>query len=178
MDIDVKIRGLKSVLKAMDAAFPKNPKQKQRLLAATMKTAAKPTILAHAKRLAIRGDTSGALSESLGLRSQSRAKIRTRRITAGAEIVPVRDNVRAMALYVAHYYTSRGKIAPANIAISGIRHGHLVEFGFKHISGRAVAARPFLAPAGRSGFSSYKRRFAKDLRKKTEAAVRRARKRK
>ena len=144
MDIDVKIKGLKGVLKAMDAAFPKDPKQKQRLLAATMKTAAKPTMLAAAKQRAKRGDTSGALSESLGLRSQSRAKIKTRRIQGGVEMVPVRDNPRAIAMYIAHYYTSRGKVLPTSVIASGIRHGHLVEFGFKHTSGREVSARPFL----------------------------------
>ena len=168
MEGKAKIKGLGSAMKAMAAAFPKDPRQQSRLLNSTMRTAAKGTMLIAAKGFALAGDGSGALSESLGIRNQSRRKVSAKNAAAGVEIVPVRHNPRAIAQYINHYYTSRGKTAPASVVTSGIRHGHLVEFGTVRTS-----ARPFLWPAAQSGRAGYINRFSAILRKKTEAAVRR-----
>jgi len=169
MEGSVKITGLKEAMKAMQAAFPKNPKQQRGLLNSAMRAAAKGTMLSTAKSLALRGDGSGALSESLGIRVQSRAKMRTKAlVAAGIELVPIRDNAKAMALYINHYYTARGKTTPAKVVASGIRHGHLVEFGTVKTS-----ARPFLWPAAQAGSAGYITKFSAVLKKKTEAAVRR-----
>jgi hypothetical protein len=174
MELTVKVEGLKSALKAMNAAFPRNPRQQQRLLSAAARQAAKTAMLPTAKSLAMRGDSSGALSESLDVRLQSRRKLRRRGIAAGAEIVPVRFNVEAIRKYVQHYYINRGKTPSIDILASGIRHGHLVEWGFTHASGKEVTGHPYLWPAGRTGASLARKIFAGILRKKTEAAVRRA----
>jgi hypothetical protein len=177
IDGSVEVRGLKNAIKAMNSAFPKNPKQKMRLLNSAMGAAAAPTILATAKQLAMQGDGSGALSESLGIRSTGLRKTLKRGKAASVEIVPIRDNKKAMRMYVDYYYTKRGKIPHIGILNSGIRHGHLVEWGFRHVSGVDVPARSFLRAAVQARYKGYKSRFAKNLRKKTEAAVRRARRR-
>lgn len=168
MEGTARIVGLEDAMKAMQAAFPKNPEKQRRLLNSAMKSAAKPTVLKRAKNLALSGDGSGALSESLSVRNQSKAKVRAKGSAAGVEVVPVRGNRKAIALYINHYYTKKGKTAPARIVTSGIRHGHLVEFGSLHNS-----ARPFLWPAGQSRSGAYTDKFSALLKKKTEAAVRR-----
>lgn len=173
MDGRVKIKGLEDAMAAMQAAFPNNPKQARKLLNQGMSASAKATIVPSAKRRALRGDGSGALSEAIGVRSQSMRKSLSKGRAAGVEVVPVRSNRKAMAIYINHYYAKEGKAAPSGIAIDGIRHGHLVEFGTKHSS-----AKPFLWPALQSRTKAFTDRFAGFLRKKTEAAVRRrARKR-
>lgn len=155
-------------MKAMLAAFPKDERRQRGILNASMRSASKDTILADAKQRALRGDGSGALSESLGIRATSKRKLKMRMAVAGVEIVPVRTNMKAMALYIQHYYTAQGRTAPAKMLTSGIRHGHLVEFGSVN-----NPAYPFLWPAAQAGQSAYTNRFAADLTKKTEAAVKR-----
>ena len=173
MEGKARIVGLKDAMAAMAAAFPKDPKKQRGILGGAMRMAASKTILPSAKRRALSSDGSGALSESLGIRTQSSRKTGSKGIAAGIEIVPVRSNRKAIALYINHYYAQRGKAAPANIVTSGIRHGHLVEFGTRH-----HAAKPYLWPAAQSQTKSYIRRFARDLSKKIESAVRlRAKKR-
>jgi len=165
----IKIEGLEQAMKALRAAFPDDAKTQYRVLNSTISAAARPTMLKTAKQLALQGDESGALSESLGLRYQSKSKIRAKRLAGGVEIVPVRHNKKAMALYIQHYYNAKGIAAPMKTITSGIRHGHLIEFGTKH-----HAARPFLWPAVRAQWGAFNARFASDLKKKIEQAVRRA----
>lgn len=167
-DVDAKIEGLEEAMKAMLAAFPKDEKRQRGILNASLREAAKGTILSDAKRRAARGDSSGALSEALNIRATSKRALRTRRVVAGVEIVPVRGNMKAMAMYIQHYYTQRGKTADMKMMTSGIRHGHLVEFGTVKTS-----AQPFLWPAAQTQTAPFISRFANDLSKKTEAAVRR-----
>ena len=168
MEVAVKITGLKEATRAMQAAFPKDAKKQAGLLNSAMRTAGKNTILASAKRRALQGDGSGALSESLGFRATA-VRVRTaRQVAASVYIAPIRFNRKAMMMYINHYYTKRGKIPSAWLIGSGIRHGHLAEFGSKN-----NAARPFLWPAGQSQQGAYVGRVAGDLRKKIAAAVRR-----
>jgi len=167
-----RIEGLESAMAAMGAAFPKDPSQQSRLVNAAMRSAAVQTILVSAKLRAAAMDGSGALAESIGIRAKSRKKIMTARRVGGIEVTPIRYNAKAMAMYINHYYTQRGKNPDQSVAIDGIRHGHLVEFGSKN-----NAARPFLWPAARSKKTAYTNLFAKSLKKKTELAVKRRAKR-
>ena len=169
MEAKVKVTGVKEAVNAMGKAFPKNPEQQRRLLNASMRSGAKLTILADAKQRAASSDASGALSESLGIRTSPKRKMLTTRKVAGIYITPVRYNPKAMGKYVSFYRRNSGKTI-----IDGIRHGHLVEFGHATRGGGHVSAQPFLWPAAQSQSSAYKNRFAADLRKKTEAAVKRA----
>lgn len=168
IDTSIKVEGLEDAMKAMLAAFPSNPTRQRGILNASMRLAGRSTILADAKQRAKSGDGSGALSEALGIRATSKRKLANRQAVAGVEIVPVRSNLKAMALYIAHYYTSQGRTAPTGMLTNGVRHGHLVEFGSVNNS-----PRPFLLPAASAQKGAYITRFANDLQKKTEAAVRR-----
>jgi hypothetical protein len=172
MDVKVKINGLDDALAAMRAAFPKDPKQQKRLLNASMKAAARDTILPIAKVNALQGDGSGALSESLAMRTQTRRETLESGAAAGVKLVSARRSNKAIAMYINHYYVRYGFEVPDSIFRLGIRHGHLVEFGTKKIS-----AMPFLWPAAQSGFGAYISKFAGIMKKKVESAVkRRARK--
>jgi len=174
MEPSVKIEGLDEAMKAMLAAFPADPKKQRQLVNGAMRASAARTILPVAKSMSLAGDGSGALSEALGIRNQSRKKLAMKQGAAGVEVVPVRSNRKAMMMYIAHYYTGRGINPPAEMITSGIRHGHLVEFGTgpRERSG-PMPARPFLWPAGSSQAAPYKSRFAGDMKKKIEAAVKR-----
>lgn len=171
MQPTVTLKGLDDVLKAMQSAFPKDPKKQRGILNTAMRTAARKDIVPKAKELARRGDGSGALSEAIAVRNQSKRKLSAKGMVAGVEVVPVRFNKKAIALYIQHYYTDRGINAPANMFKSGIRHGHLVEFGSVHNS-----ARPFMYPAAKSGERGYIQHTADALKKAIERNVKKARK--
>jgi hypothetical protein len=167
MQATARIRGLDGALKSLQAAFPNNPKQQQRIVNGAMGGSARKSFLPIAKQLAKRGDSSGALSEALAVRAMGRRKRRGR--VGGMEVVPVRNSTKAMALYISHYFTERGKNPSGTVLIDGIRHGHLVEFGTAH-----SAAYPYLWPAAVSGSTEYRALFANELKKRIEGAVRRA----
>jgi hypothetical protein len=175
MEGGAKIRGLDDALRTLEAAFPNDPKKQQRMVHGAMGASSRKSFLPIAKQLALRGDSSGALSESLKVRVQPKRK----RIgkAGGMEIVPVRYNKKAMALYIQHYFTGRGKNPTGSVVIDGIRHGHLVEFGHDLVRGGRVighvAAQPYLWPAARAGSGKYRAMFADELKKRIESTVRR-----
>ena len=73
----------------------------------------------------------------------------------------------------ASYYkrkTTLGKVLRGRI-----RHGHLVEFGFKHTSGKQVKARPFLRPAFDQGAPVFASQFSSIMKQRITAAVKRKR---
>jgi len=166
MEANVRLKGLNEAVLALRRAFPSDPKKKQRLLHSAMGASARKTILPVAKQLAMAGDGSGSLSAALKVRVMSKAK---RKGGAGMELVPVRHDTGSIYDYIHHYYTSRGKTPPADIVASGIRHGHLVEFGSVHNT-----AKPFLWPAAKSQGRAYTKRFAAVLEKRIKSAVNRA----
>ena len=166
MKMSAKMDGLEGAMKALEAAFPYDYKIQSQMINGAMGGAARKSILPIAKQMAKTGDGSGSLSEAMGVRAQ---KARRRKGKAGGmQVLPVRFNKKAIAMYIQHYYTSRGKNPPANILSSGIRHGHLVEFGTAK-----QAAKAFLWPAAETGFSKYKSLFTKELKKRIESRVKR-----
>jgi len=160
------IEGLDSALKIMAAAFPKDPEQQRRILNQTMSAAARKTIIPSAKRRAMRGDSSGALSDSIAPRAISKRNAMARGIAAGIQVTPVRKNLKAIAKYIAYHYTRNGKTPPVGLLVHGLSYGHLIEFGTKNAS-----AQPFLWPALQSKKSAYVKRLAMILKKKVELAV-------
>jgi len=169
MEGKVKLIGLEDAMKALQAAFPDNYKKQSQIVNGAMGGSARKSFLPIAKQLAKRGDSSGALSESLGVRAQKASNRKGK--AGGMEVVPVRSNRKAMAMYIKHYYTDRGLNAPFAMIASGVRHGHLVEFGTAH-----SAAFPFLWPAT-TATPEYKALFAGELQKRIESNVRRVAKR-
>jgi len=166
----VKIEGLDEAMKALRAAFPKDMEAQRRVLNATMRGAATKTIVKMAKVLAYDGDSSGALSESIGIRNQPKRALKTARKAGGVYIAPIRHNAKAIAKYIQYYYNRHGNSAPASVVASGIRHGHLVEFG---VPSRGIPANSFLGAAADSQLSPYEDLFAMSLKQKVENAVRR-----
>jgi len=168
----VRIEGLDEALQAMLAAFPVDARQQRKLLNQSMSQAAKPTITRAAKSFAEQSDGSGALAHSIRARAVSASRARARGVPSSVQIVPVRKDKTAIAMYINHYYPNG---APPSLLTGGLRHGHLVEFGHKTKNGGFVAARPFMWPAVASQSGSYVRTFAKVLKRKVELAVKRKR---
>lgn len=169
LNASAKIEGLEDAMKAMMAAFPADPKQQQKILHRSMGSAARKEILPTSKQLATVGDASGALTESLAVRALPAKERRMRNIAAGMIVVPVRSNRKALARYISHYYTNQGLTPPASLLVRGIMHGHLVEFGSKN-----NAARSFLWAAASQKQGSFVSTFARELKRITEAAVKKA----
>ena len=169
MEMNAKIHGLEDALKAMEAAFPKNADKARSLLNQTMSGSARKSILPMAKVLALVGDGSGALSESLAPRAVGKTRAAQAGHAARIQITPVRYNKKAIAMYSAFYY--KKSVGLGRVA-EGIRHGHLVEFGHKDRNGNHVAAKPFLYPALKAGKSAYIGLFAAIMKNKIAAAVR------
>ena len=160
-----KIKGLDDAMRSLQAAFPKDARQQQRIINGAMGASARKSFLPIAKQLALQGDSSGALSESLAVRAMGRRK-RAGRV-GGMEVVPVRSSRKAMALYIAHHFTKNGLTPSASIIVNGIRHGHLVEFGGGHNTAKSFLWASTIAT------SMYTRLFAKEMKKRIESAVRR-----
>lgn len=174
MEARASIRGLNDALKAIQAAFPNDVKKQSRMINGAMGGAARKTFLQTAKLLALKGDGSGALSESLAVRAQKASRRKGK--AGGMQVVPVRSSRKALALYINYYYTSQGKIPPASILTHGITHGHLVEFGHAIRGGGHVPADSFLW-ASTVRMREYTSLFAGGMKKRIAAAVKRAAKR-
>lgn len=137
-------------------------------------------IIDSAKTNARRG-RSDALSTSIGIKNVTPG----RQLTSGgdtyASIVggPMSGNKSAWAKYLAYYRRdvrlTDSKGNPNTQYIGRIRHGHLVEFGFRHRSGKHVPARPFLRPAFDTHEADVRRFFAATLRRKAKRVAAKAR---
>ena len=164
----VTVIGVEDAMKALQAAFPEQPRVQRKVLNSTMSASAKKTMVPMAKALASSRDTSGALAESIQVRNASAATIRKRRAAGAVEMVPIRHHRKAMAMYIQHYYTAKGKSPSVWLIGNGLRYGHLVEFGSVNNS-----AYPFLWPAAEAQGEAYKREFASMMKVQIEKAVKR-----
>jgi len=173
IEMDVKVEGLNEAMEAIRAAFIGNPKKQRSIVNQSLSGAARKAVIPMAKQLALQGDESGALSQSIKARARSYFNARKRGATASIMVTPVRSDVPAMVTYVNYYYSRHGLAPPQGLISGGIRHGHLIEFGTVN-----HPARPFLYPALRAGMPRLISAFAESMKKKNEAAIRReARKR-
>lgn len=154
----------------------------RRALLSGMRVSAKPMV-AYAKSIV--AYRSHALQLSIGMRTL-RASETKKRLTdpvhavglknsaAAIQLGPMsgtgKDALLAWAVYKSHYGTSvslkRGS------PIGRIRHGHLVEFGFKHTSGKQIPGRPFMEPAANAMAPTFISSFVGETRKKVLAAIR------
>jgi len=157
---------------------------------AGMRSAAKPMVMLAKVKVPVR---SGALRQAIGIRTvPSRGGVtqssgipftigNAEDTFAAIEIGPLTGTsgagLNAWARYRAFYggpnldvTTKKGRIGIG--MIGRIRHGHLMEFGFTHTSGKQVPPQRFLAPAFNGGFPIYRRRFVADVRKKVEDSIR------
>lgn len=165
MEMRGEIKGLEAALKNLEEAFPKQAEEQRRLLNRAMAGSARKSMLPLAKSLALVGDGSGALSESLALRATSKGAAMRKGAAASMQITPVRDNKKAIAKYIA-FYKKNSNMGTKEL-LSGIRHGHLIEFGTAR-----TAAYPYLYPAMAQGKSAYISIFAGILENRIAAKVR------
>jgi len=131
-----------------------------------LKKAAEPMADA-ARRNAVK--TSGALAESIKIKANRKG--RRGGMVSRVWILPVRTDNKAIARYLSHY----GKGLDGKRIKQGIRHGHLVEFGFR-VGNRQVGARPFLQPAFDQTWRKSVSVFKETLAKRTEARIKKLRK--
>ena len=168
--VTVKMEGVQDVIKAINELYPKNETARRSLLHSGMAGSMRKNMLPTAKQLAAVANRSGALSESLKVRAIAKGRLRfmPARADAGVEMVPVRHNHKAVAKYAMYYYVQKGKAPPDRIFASGIRHGHLVEYGSVNND-----PAPYLYPAATGGRPGFERDFSTILWKKTKARVQR-----
>jgi len=131
-----------------------------------LRAAAKP-MAAAAKRHAVK--TSGALAESIKIKANRKG--RRGGMVSRVWILPVRTDSKAIAQYMTHY----GKGIDSKRIKQGIRHGHLVEFGFR-AGNKQVGARPFLQPAFDQTWRKSVSVFKETLAKRTESRLKKLRK--
>lgn len=167
MEITTKVEGLDQLLKNIGSVLP-DPRKQRSWLNQAMSYSAKRTLLSDAKIKAESFDGSGALAESLKPRARSRSQARRRGVTAWVQVGVVRKDVKAAAKY-ANYYRN------TSVVQSGIRHGHLVEFGHRTKNGY-VAARPFLGSSIGMNTARMVRLFSARMKRLLENRMRRMRK--
>lgn len=108
---------------------------------------------------------SGSLAIAMGARYKrelSRATLFGKQVVEAAvvSVGPIRRDSAARAAYTVYYHRSR--------LVTGIRHGHLVEYGTKH-----SPAMPFLRPAFDSRAAAVVRGYGLELRTAIDRVARR-----
>ncbi len=151
IDISVKVLGLREVTKTLTKKLP--PKARGKVVARAMRIAARAMVRT-AKSAASRGK-SGSLTASTSIWQDKKRSKGDRGTFVRLHLGPRRSNKAAILKYWT-FYTGR-TARPEDIA-SGIRHGHLVEFG---VPSKGIPARPFLRPA----FDRHGREFIKSFGK-------------
>lgn len=159
--ISARIDGMKDFNKLMNSVLPAQAKKK------TVQTA----MLKSVKEIRnnIRGqykglDGSGALAASVGAWRVKKGG--GRQTFASIEIGPKRSSKRAIRLYFAFY----GRTVTAAAFLNGIRHGHLVEFGYSGRRGR-VSGKKILTKAAQAGFGITITNFRKNWGKEIDKAA-------
>jgi len=154
----------------------------RRAMLSGMRVSAKPMVN-YAKSIVAR--KSHALKLSIGMKTLRESETKKRltdpvhsvgleNSAAALQLGPMsgtgKDALLAWAVYKAHY--GKSVELKKGSPIGRIRHGHLVEFGFKHTSGKQVPGRPFMEPAANAMAPVFVSRFVGETRKKVLAAIR------
>ena len=169
-----KIEGARELERLLLESLP--AKLVRTTMLAGMRKSAKPMVGIAKAKVAFR---SGALQQSIGIKSVrarggvTQSQLKGESTFAAIEIGPLSGSsgaaLHAWARYKAHYGQGVSILKGKKLStgqLGRIRHGHLIEFGFTHRSGKKVPARPFLAPAFNGGFPLYRRSLIADTRKK------------
>lgn len=165
MNLDIQVDGLKHLEEALKAI---SLQAQRKVMSGALKDSARPMV--RAAKSAYRGlGGSGALAQSMGA-WQSRKRGRGSQTFVSIEVGPKRSNYAALARYYAYYRKGRGS---AKGIRDGIRHGHLVEFGFQHRGGRAVGGRRILSGIVQQGGPAAVQEFGRFLGKRIEREAQR-----
>ena len=161
--LTIKVDGLEELEEALKQF---TDKMQNKLITSALRAAAKP-VVKDAKRRAHQtsAPSSGALAESIGLKVRKSHR-RGGNIT-GLWVAPIRNQRKALLQYLSYY----GIPLSGKNANSGIRHGHLVEFGHQKPFGGSVEPRAFLRPALEQNKGVVISIFKTTLRKRIDALV-------
>lgn len=158
-------KGLKELSAILDQ-FPE--KMRRSHITSALRAGGKEVVsAAKSKAQQAREPSSGALAESIGIRARKSRNGGQHRILIG----PLRNDKQAFLQYLSFY----GISLSSKNAKSGIRHGHLVEFGHSYPGG-SVPARPFMRPAMDSQKSRVVAVFRDTLRKRINSTIKRLKK--
>lgn len=139
MRVDVKVDGLQHLEKVLTEMLP--AKAQTKVMVRALKRSARPMV--NAVRSGYRSlGGSGALAQSVSAWQRRKGALRGDTF-ASVEIGPKRGNRAALRKYYQHYR----KAARPKTLIGGIRHGHLIEFGFRHRGGKSVAGKGIMGGA-------------------------------
>jgi len=138
----VKIHGLADVDKLLRKTLPE--KAQRNTVRKIMHVAARPMVKDLKRQYKALG---GSGSLALATRSWNVTKGFKGRFKGSIDVGPKRNSLRALKRYFSYYYPNQR--IPATRLTTGIRHGHLVEWGTEHSQGRAIlkstSARMFSA---------------------------------
>jgi len=139
MKVDVEVDGLAHLRDVLVNELPK--KAQTRVMVRALKTAGRPMVkqIKSAYR-ALGGSGSLAQASTIWQRKKGASN---RDTFASVELGPKRSNKKALARYYAYYK----KKASTKALMGGVRHGHLVEFGYTHKGGKTVAGKGILGAA-------------------------------
>ena len=185
MKVDYKVVGAKELERFLVEELP--AKVARRVLLSSLRDASKPMIgLAKATATGPSGRRrSGALAASIGAITIAARKVPRLKLPPG---LTMKDSAAAIAIgplsgqgskpllawsmYQAYY--NRGVIKLKRGAPVGrIRHGHLIEFGFNHHSGKVVKGTHFLEKAAVAMGPTMATRMLSSTRKRTMSAIKR-----
>lgn len=135
-----------------------------------MRAAAQP-MKAAVKAHSLKSKRSGALWQSINLKTVP-ARLSARKGSYASMTLSPMSNLSAWARYMSYYK----KTAKSLDSIGRIRHGHLVEFGFRHWkTGQMIPAQPFMRPALDQTASGYIQDFKQRLATRVKNAVKKHR---
>lgn len=171
-EFTMEMKGARELEQLMLKNLPAKVARSQML--AGMRASAKPMV-SYAK--AIVAKDSHALKISIGMRTLPVRKTMKRAgmesAAAALQLGPMSGTgsnaLKAWAVYKAHH--GQQVDLKRGVITGRIRHGHLVEFGFRHTSGKQVPARPFMEPAAKAMAPTFVNRFVRETRKRVERAI-------
>ena len=154
MKVDVKTEGLAHLVETLQLLSTQGQRQ---AMAGALRQAARPMVR-QAKSAYRSLGGSGALAQSVAAWQRRKGLLRGETF-ASIEVGPKRSNRAAVAKYYAFYR----KKARTKGLVSGIRHGHLVEFGFTHRGGASIGGRGILGAAFQANSQSAVQEFGRFL---------------
>lgn len=180
MEVNFQVKGLKELERFLVKELP--AQVARRVLLSSLHQAGKPTVnLAKATAKGVKGGRSGALAASIGSISSRKGSTNhpqlNPKVAAAIAIGPLSGQgakpLLAWSIYRSHYKRNRSINLKRGAPIGQIRHGHLVEFGFKHPSGKQIPGTHFLERAATTMGPTMARRFRKQTEIPTIRAIKR-----
>jgi hypothetical protein len=169
MRVDVQVEGLQHLQQVLTEAIP--AKAQTKVIARALKRSARPMVnAARAGYQSIGG--SGALAQATSAWQRKKGQLRGETF-ASVEVGPRRSNRASLRKYYEFY---RKRVRPKTL-IAGIRHGHLVEFGFTHTGGQRIAGRGILGTVmdryGRQAVADFGAIMGEEIEREAERQARR-----